>query len=355
MVYLAEANTPRCFNHPVKVLFDFEAGAALAPQPFIAMTHSAAIVGTAIISLLGWLLLRPSRARRHRRIQRSASTHVVRVPRYSSLKKSQSNDISVVSWNVLADTLATPKRLPWVSHTVLAWQQRAPMLAEELRTILQGLLPDMDRKTEFRAPCTALRRDADIVALQEVDRNRRVQSQPAQATAWVARGVEGRARSCHRWPEVQGWLPGHQGLLQQRSGGGASGAMLLALMWKPHLQLEWSEHRTRALIAQFSWTPTASLPSVAKSGAADIPGDAASSLHQPVDDTAGTQTLWVVNLHLEGSPYRPNDRVNQLRSALQRLAARQEFLGLAPNTCPVLLLGDFNSGRHESCWRLLHT
>ncbi|KAJ9519455.1 hypothetical protein QJQ45_023192, partial [Haematococcus lacustris] len=171
-----------------QVLFDFEAVAALAPQPFIAMTHSAAIVGTAIISLLGWLLLRPSRARRHRRIQRSASTHVVRVPRYSSLKKSQSNDISVVSWNVLADTLATPKRLPWVSHTVLAWQQRAPMLAEELRTI-----------------------DADIVALQEVDRNRRVQSQPAQATAW--------------------------GLLQQRSGGGASGAMLLALMWKPHLQL----------------------------------------------------------------------------------------------------------------------
>lgn len=27
----------------------------------------------------------------------------------------------------------------------------------------------------------------------------------------------------------------------------------------------------------------------------------------------------MANLHLEGSPYRPNDRVSQLKSALQRL------------------------------------
>lgn len=33
------------------------------------------------------------------------------------------------------------------------------------------------------------------------------------------------------------------------------------------------------------------------------------------------QLVWLANLHLEGSPYRPNDRVSQLRSALQRLEA----------------------------------
>lgn len=31
------------------------------------------------------------------------------------------------------------------------------------------------------------------------------------------------------------------------------------------------------------------------------------------------QMLWLANVHLEASPYRPNDRVSQLRSALQRL------------------------------------
>lgn len=31
------------------------------------------------------------------------------------------------------------------------------------------------------------------------------------------------------------------------------------------------------------------------------------------------QMLWLVNVHLEGSPYRPNDRISQLRHALQRL------------------------------------
>lgn len=31
------------------------------------------------------------------------------------------------------------------------------------------------------------------------------------------------------------------------------------------------------------------------------------------------QMVWVANVHLEGSPYRPNDRISQLRHGLQRL------------------------------------
>lgn len=45
----------------------------------------------------------------------------------------------------------------------------------------------------------------------------------------------------------------------------------------------WAEHRSRALLAEFS-VPTAA---------------------------GGSARLLVANVHLEGSPYRPNDRVNQ--------------------------------------------
>jgi hypothetical protein len=47
------------------------------------------------------------------------------------------------------------------------------------------------------------------------------------------------------------------------------------------------------------------------------------------------QLVWVANLHLEGSPYRPNDRVSQLRSALQRLEAH---IGGGEGECPRLAL-----------------
>ena len=60
--------------------------------------------------------------------------------------------------------------------------------------------------------------------------------------------------------------------------------------------------------------------------------------------------VWVANLHLEGSPYRPNDRVSQLRSALRRLQAQH---GAAAPAAHVLLVGDFNSGPTDSpCWLL---
>lgn len=31
------------------------------------------------------------------------------------------------------------------------------------------------------------------------------------------------------------------------------------------------------------------------------------------------QLVWLANVHLEGSPYRPNDRISQLKHALHRL------------------------------------
>ncbi len=67
------------------------------------------------------------------------------------------------------------------------------------------------------------------------------------------------------------------------------------------------------------------------------------------------QVLYVVNVHLEGSPYRPNDRVSQMRSSLQRLQQAQEGQAKAdPRECMVVVCGDLNSGRTESVWRLLY-
>jgi endonuclease/exonuclease/phosphatase family metal-dependent hydrolase len=54
--------------------------------------------------------------------------------------------------------------------------------------------------------------------------------------------------------------------------------------------------------------------------------------------------LYVANVHLEGSPYRPSDRVSQMRSALQRMQQHQLESGLQPSDCSVIICGDFNSG-----------
>eukprot|EP00887_Chlorella_sp_A99_P005315 scaffold1.g5315.t1 len=64
--------------------------------------------------------------------------------------------------------------------------------------------------------------------------------------------------------------------------------------------------------------------------------------------------LWLVNLHLEGSPYRPNDRVSQLKSALQRLAHHLESASAEPpEAADVAIAGDFNSFMGDSpCWLL---
>lgn len=66
------------------------------------------------------------------------------------------------------------------------------------------------------------------------------------------------------------------------------------------------------------------------------------------------QLLYVANLHLEGSPYRPNDRISQTRSVLQRLEAHQRQYGIVPSEAAVVVCGDFNSGRHEMVCHFLH-
>lgn len=65
------------------------------------------------------------------------------------------------------------------------------------------------------------------------------------------------------------------------------------------------------------------------------------------------QVLYVINVHLEGSPYRPNDRVSQMRSALQRAQRHMESHNLNTETCQLVVCGDFNSGPQDAVCQLL--
>eukprot|EP00198_Chlamydomonas_reinhardtii_P001888 XP_001691224.1 predicted protein [Chlamydomonas reinhardtii] len=133
-----------------------------------------------------------------------------------------------------------------------------------------------------------------------------------------------------RWQEIVSSpaLAGYTGLLQDRGrGSDAAPVITNALLWRPDkLGLVWSESRSRALLAAFVFW----------------------------DGVGQQQLLYVANLHLEGSPYRPNDRISQTRSALQRLEAHQLSHGLSPGDAAVVVCGDFNSGRHETVCSFLH-
>ncbi|MEW5307631.1 MAG: hypothetical protein WDW38_011404 [Sanguina aurantia] len=132
-----------------------------------------------------------------------------------------------------------------------------------------------------------------------------------------------------RWEEIcsSAALSGYTGYLQEKQGG-ESATMGVALFVKRQrgLRLVWRESRTRALLGALSF----------------------------LDSCGQQQLLYISVCHLEGSPYRPSDRVSQIRSVLDRLQRHQADHGLGPGECPLLVVGDLNSGRADSICQLLH-
>lgn len=97
------------------------------------------------------------------------------------------------------------------------------------------------------------------------------------------------------------------------------------LLPQEKFELLWHEDRSRALLAALRCT---------------------------AEGPALGQVLWVANVHLEGSPYRPNDRISQLKHALQRLEGHMGGREAA-EAGDVVVLGDFNSEEQDSpCWLL---
>jgi len=95
----------------------------------------------------------------------------------------------------------------------------------------------------------------------------------------------------------------------------------LAMFYRAsRVNLQWWEERSRALLAEIQ---------------------------------LGLKTVYVVNVHLEGSPRRADDRVAQLRHALHRLRYRIETttrgdLDESIQSASVICCGDFNSLRNEA-------
>ncbi|GAX83979.1 hypothetical protein CEUSTIGMA_g11404.t1 [Chlamydomonas eustigma] len=200
------------------------------------------------------------------------------ISRGQNLRPVDADEISIGSFNVLADQWACPKRMSYVLPQYLTWEHRKPLIVEEIESA-----------------------DADIWCLQEVD--------------------------IGRWDELLEGLEGYTGVLQQKKGMEGAGAVCALLYKAARLQLLWTESRSRTMLAAFKFVDTYGLD----------------------------QVLYCINCHLEGSPYRPNDRVSQIRSSLHRLQQfQQQVPGVTVEDQLLVVCGDFNSGKSESVWRLLY-
>ncbi|PSC75824.1 molecular chaperone [Micractinium conductrix] len=142
---------------------------------------------------------------------------------------------------------------------------------------------------------------ADVIALQEV--------------------------TVERWTDLKDYMAslGYAAVVQARSAAAGNDFMLALFYRETKLQLIWWEERSRVLLVALAVVE---------------PGPARG------------QVVWVANVHLEGSPYRPNDRISQLKHALHRL---EHHMGSpeAAQAADVVICGDFNSEPQDSpCWLL---
>jgi endonuclease/exonuclease/phosphatase family metal-dependent hydrolase len=152
--------------------------------------------------------------------------------------------------------------------------------------------------------------DADIVCLQEATIDRCVAFIKFQLLS--LRCLTASLSLFCRWDDLKAFMAdlGYDCVVQLKPH-----EVKLAVFWRlSKLSLKWWEERSRAVLAELSLG----------TGAASSP-------------------LYIVNVHLEGNPYRGADRVSQLRHALQRLAHHIEASGRDPGTAHVALVGDFNS------------
>lgn len=196
------------------------------------------------------------------------------VHKTGSLATTSADEISIVSYNILADVFS--KKLTYADESLLDWREhRWPLIQQQIRAW-----------------------SADIVCLQEVD------------VLWLSEYLAFAAAA------------GYSAIHQDSKGK----QVVCMTLFKPgKLQLWWQESRSRALLAAFLFT----------------------------DSTGATQALYAANLHLEGSPYKPQERLAQARSALASLQKHQTAAGLPPEECHVVVAGDFNSSKGEAVGRLL--
>eukprot|EP00879_Flechtneria_rotunda_P023628 GHRR01024999.1.p1 GENE.GHRR01024999.1~~GHRR01024999.1.p1 ORF type:complete len:289 (+),score=78.40 GHRR01024999.1:83-949(+) len=190
-----------------------------------------------------------------------------------SLTAAHADEISILSYNVLAEVFAS--RLDYADAAILSWQYRWPLIQQLIRSW-----------------------DADIATLQEVD------------VLWLQDYLDFAAGA------------GYEAVHQDPKG---KQAICMTLYKPSKLKLWWQDARSRTLLAAFLF----------------------------LDSTAATQVIYVANCHLEGSPYKPQERLNQIRSTLNSLQRHQIAERLSPSDCHVVIAGDLNSGQQEGVVKFL--
>ena len=144
----------------------------------------------------------------------------------------------------------------------------------------------------------------------------------------------------HRWLELKAYMAslGYAAAAQAKAAAGGSDFML-AIFYRPdRLRLVWQEERSRVLLAALQCVAEGPAQGQVGGGAHacrcmeqwayQSVGGCGSCAAAPLPTQTcccmpyRSQVVWLANVHLEASPYRPNDRISQLRSALQRLEAQ---------------------------------
>lgn len=215
--------------------------------------------------------------------------------------------ISLVSWNLLAPTFATPAKYPWASAEHLAWPGRQRRIVDMLAEI-----------------------DADVICLQEVE------------TAM--------------WSELLRRLRklGYDGVLQQTRGGHPVANAVCVR--RDALEVVRTESRSRALITV--------LRACGEHGDGRASGAGASVPALP----PRPPPLYLANVHLEAGAEKSPQRLAQVRSLLRRVELQRaidvaDAQGRRTLLSPVsdaagaalVLTGDFNFDRSSELHALLAT
>jgi mRNA deadenylase 3'-5' endonuclease subunit Ccr4 len=106
--------------------------------------------------------------------------------------------------------------------------------------------------------------------------------------------------------------------------------VLLAVFFKvDHFSVSWCEQRSRALLVEL-----------------ELCGSR-------FEHQFRGEKLYLVNIHLEGKPDKPDVRVSQLRHALERLTRHIESTGASASEARLIVNGDFNSSVDDAPCQLL--
>ena len=199
---------------------------------------------------------------------------------------------SLVSYNLLCDTFATPDRFPDASLNSLEWSHRWRCQLKELELL-----------------------DGDIACFQEV--------------------------TIARWEEMQRAMREnlqYDAIVQLKPH-----EVKLATCWRSSkFDLVWWEERSRAILAELRMRSDEQRDGDMDTGTSEE------------DERFSGPSIYIVNVHLEASPYKTADKVHQLKHALSRLSNHISKTGYCdPENAAVVVAGDFNSTAEEPACMLL--